>query len=108
MHCGRRAAQQPEPVVERFGNPGQTLIIRIREAASSIASGRPSRRAQSPLDQVALLLAGREFRPDQPGALYEQQLGFIRSEGRRPPCHLAWHAERLTARDQESAHPGPR
>ena len=86
---------------------------RTRAAASSIASGMPSRRRQISPTAAALSSVDGEVGPGPAGAVGEQLDRLVGQRQRRhPPAHLAGHPDRLTAgrqhRQPRRAHPAAR
>ena len=79
------------------------LNSRTRAAASSIASGRPSRRSADLADRGERLTLGDEVRALRPGAVDEQGDGRVDVERRDRVPALAGHPEQLAAGHQDAA-----
>ena len=105
--CWRRTAVRAPPVNSRNRSCRLSTIsasdnARTRAAASSIASGMPSRRRQISRHRRGIVVGDGEIGPSTAGTVGEQLDGFVGQRQRRhPPAHLAGHPDRLTAGRQQ-------
>ena len=104
--CWRRTAVRAPPVSSRNRSCRLSRIsssdsARTRAAASSMASGMPSRRRQISVTTVGVVVGDGEIGPGTAGAVAEQLDRLVGQRQRRhPPVHLTRHAERLATRRQ--------
>ena len=93
----RPAGEQAEPVVQTRGQVCWIGNARVRAAASSMASGSPSRRVQMPAITREVIVGGLERCADVCGAGDEELDGVVRRERRHRPDGLAADSQPLAA-----------